>query len=299
MDRTDRLSVGPQSQRSPAALQARTRGAETLADLRPESAAQRSLMQAVQTGPAMVAQRHSLQAAFGAAAQFKEGPVAQRAGPEDELQMKAAPGVAQLAGPEEELQMKAVAQLAGPEEELQMKVAPAQLAGPGEEELQLKAGPGVAQLAGPEDELQMKAAPGVAQLAGPEDELQMKVAPGVAQREAAKRDDSGMPADLRTGIESLSGMSMDGVKVHYNSGQPAQLNALAYAQGTDIHVGPGQEQHLPHEAWHVVQQAQGRVQADTQMAGGTPVNTDNSLEAEADSMGARALQVGSAQLRER
>lgn len=32
-----------------------------------------------------------------------------------------------------------------------------------------------------------------------------------------------------------------------------------YSQGTDIHIGPGQEKHLPHEAWHVVQQKQGRV----------------------------------------
>ncbi|MEM7041075.1 MAG: DUF4157 domain-containing protein [Bacteroidota bacterium] len=35
--------------------------------------------------------------------------------------------------------------------------------------------------------------------------------------------------------------------------------AHAYDQGTDIHIGPGQEKHLPHEAWHVVQQKQGRV----------------------------------------
>jgi hypothetical protein len=33
-------------------------------------------------------------------------------------------------------------------------------------------------------------------------------------------------------------MSMDHVK-YYNSSQPAQLNALAYAQGSDIHVAPG------------------------------------------------------------
>ncbi|MGH8594092.1 MAG: hypothetical protein ACREV3_09610 [Gammaproteobacteria bacterium] len=26
-----------------------------------------------------------------------------------------------------------------------------------------------------------------------------------------------------------------------------RLHALAYTQGTDIHVGPGPEQHLPHE----------------------------------------------------
>ncbi len=70
---------------------------------------------------------------------------------------------------------------------------------------------------------------------------------------------SELPPALKTGIESLSGMSMDHVRVHYNSGKPAQLNALAHAQGADIHVAPGQDRHLAHEAWHVVQQRQGRV----------------------------------------
>lgn len=73
-------------------------------------------------------------------------------------------------------------------------------------------------------------------------------------QQAKKPNATGLPDHLKSGIESLSGMSMDEVKVHYNSEKPAQLNALAYAQGTDIHVGPGQERHLPHEAWHVVQQ---------------------------------------------
>lgn len=100
---------------------------------------------------------------------------------------------------------------------------------------------------------------------------------------------TGLPDGLKSGIESLSGISMDNVKVHYNSSQPAQLNALAYAQGSDIHLGPGQEQHLPHEAWHVVQQAQGRVTSTRQMKQGLPVNDDASLEHEADVMGARAL----------
>ncbi len=70
---------------------------------------------------------------------------------------------------------------------------------------------------------------------------------------------TGMPDRLKEGIESLSGMDMSDVRVHTNSGKPAQLNALAYAQGSDIHLSPGQERHLPHEAWHVVQQRQGRV----------------------------------------
>jgi Domain of unknown function (DUF4157) len=77
------------------------------------------------------------------------------------------------------------------------------------------------------------------------------------QREAQAPNTTGMSDNLKAGIENLSGMSMDAVKVHYNSDKPAQLNALAYTQGTDIHVGPGQEQHVPHEAWHVVQQADG------------------------------------------
>jgi hypothetical protein len=102
-----------------------------------------------------------------------------------------------------------------------------------------------------------------------------------------KENDTGMPDGLKSGIEELSGLSLDSVKVHYNSPQPAQLNALAYAQGTDIHVAPGQEQHLPHEAWHVVQQSQGRVQPTTQ-AQGVDVNDDPGLEREADLMGARA-----------
>lgn len=69
----------------------------------------------------------------------------------------------------------------------------------------------------------------------------------------------GLPEPLKAGIEALSGMNLDHVRVHYGSARPAGLQALAYTQGTDIHLGPGQERHLPHEAWHVVQQAQGRV----------------------------------------
>jgi hypothetical protein len=106
-----------------------------------------------------------------------------------------------------------------------------------------------------------------------------------------KPNNTGLPDNLKTGIENLSGMSMDHVKVHYNSGRPAQLQAHAYAQGSEIHMAPGQEKHLPHEAWHVVQQAQGRVKPTVQMKSGVPVNDDAGLEHEADVMGAEALQL--------
>ncbi len=98
---------------------------------------------------------------------------------------------------------------------------------------------------------------------------------------------TGIPSHLKAGIEYLSGMSMDGVQVHYNSSKPAQLNALAYTKGQDIQVGPGQEHHLPHEAWHVAQQMQGRVKPTTQ-AKGVAINDDEQLEREADVMGAKA-----------
>ena len=105
-----------------------------------------------------------------------------------------------------------------------------------------------------------------------------------------KENKTGLPDNLKTGMENLSGISLDDVKVHRNSDKPAQLQAHAYAQGTDIHLGPGQEKHLPHEAWHVVQQKQGRVKPTMQMKGKVNVNDDESLEKEADVMGAKSLQ---------
>lgn len=111
-----------------------------------------------------------------------------------------------------------------------------------------------------------------------------------AQRQAqAAINRTGLPDSLKAGVESLSGVSMDQVRVHYNSSRPAQLGAHAYAQGSDIHLATGQEHHLPHEAWHVVQQAQGRVRPTMQMKAGVPVNDDAGLEREADEMGAKAL----------
>ncbi len=104
-----------------------------------------------------------------------------------------------------------------------------------------------------------------------------------------KENNTGLPDNLKSGIENLSGHSMNDVKVHYNSDKPAQLQAHAYAQGTDIHLASGQEKHLPHEAWHVVQQKQGRVKPTVQLKRGVPCNDDEGLEKEADVMGAKAL----------
>ncbi len=116
-----------------------------------------------------------------------------------------------------------------------------------------------------------------------EDEAVQKV----AQRQ---ENNTGLPDNLKSGMESLSGVSLDSVKVHYNSAKPATVQSHAYAQGTDIHVAPGQENHLPHELGHVVQQAQGRVQPTTTVAG-MQVNDSPALENEATQMGEQALQM--------
>ena len=114
------------------------------------------------------------------------------------------------------------------------------------------------------------------------------LAKATAQRAPEPRPNlTGMPDNLKSGIESFSGFSMDDVRVHYNSSKPATVQALAYTQGTDIHVAPGQEKHLPHEAWHVAQQMAGRVSPTTNI-NGMPVNDNAALEHEADVMGEKA-----------
>lgn len=73
----------------------------------------------------------------------------------------------------------------------------------------------------PEEELQLKAIPQTAQRADIDEEepLQGKFDP------VEKPNNTGLPNQLKAGIENLSGMSMDHVKAHYNSDKPVQLQA--------------------------------------------------------------------------
>ena len=100
---------------------------------------------------------------------------------------------------------------------------------------------------------------------------------------------TGIPDTMKSGFENMSGFSFDDVRVHYNSDKPAQLQALAYTQGSEVHIAPGQEKHLGHELGHVVQQKQGRVQPTMQMKG-VSVNDDEGLEREADGMEKKMMQ---------
>lgn len=101
-----------------------------------------------------------------------------------------------------------------------------------------------------------------------------------------KQNRTGIPAQLKQRMEQASGFSFDDVRVHYNSDRPKKLDALAYTQGNEVYLGPGQERHLPHELGHVVQQKQGIVRPNERHESGVLMNTDRALERQADEIGA-------------
>lgn len=107
------------------------------------------------------------------------------------------------------------------------------------------------------------------------------------EKEKTEENRTGIPLQLKRRMEEHTGLSFQDVRVHYNSGQPGEINALACTQGTQVYLAPGEEKHLPHELGHVVQQKQGIVKADTRHPGGVWLNTDPKLEQEADQIGAK------------
>lgn len=99
--------------------------------------------------------------------------------------------------------------------------------------------------------------------------------------EPSRPNHTGIPDGLKARLERLTGMSLDDVHVHYNSKKPAELGALAYTYGTNVYIGPRQEQHLNHELGHVLQQKLGMVRPTSQ-TGGIAINESPWLESQAN-----------------
>lgn len=91
---------------------------------------------------------------------------------------------------------------------------------------------------------------------------------------------TGIPTQMKMDLERRSGLSFDDVRVHYNSDKPIRIGALAYTQGTQVYMGPGQERHLGHELGHVVQQKSFCI-PPTSWINGQPVNESPALECQA------------------
>lgn len=95
---------------------------------------------------------------------------------------------------------------------------------------------------------------------------------------------TGIPDRLKAVIEHFSGLSLAEVRVHYNSDMPAKVKAHAYTEGLNIYIAKGQEKHLAHEIWHVVQQMRNQLKA-TETEGGKKIDKDPKKEADADKVG--------------
>jgi len=115
------------------------------------------------------------------------------------------------------------------------------------------------------------------------------MAKNTSLEEAKTGSSTSLPDPMKTNMEQMGGVDLSDVKVFPNSEKPVQLKAEAYAQGNEIHLSNGQ--HLGHEAWHVVQQKQGRVTPTIQANNGAQINADPALEKEADDMGAKVRQM--------
>ncbi len=109
-------------------------------------------------------------------------------------------------------------------------------------------------------------------------------------RKRSSKNTTGIPDKLKQQFEFYSGISFDGVQVHYNSGKPAQMQALAYTQANQVYIAPGQERHLAHELGHIVQQSRGQVRATANL-NGQALNDSPVLEHEADVMATRVMSI--------
>ena len=110
-------------------------------------------------------------------------------------------------------------------------------------------------------------------------------------------DSAGMPARLRAQVEDGFAADFSDVRVRMESAHARAFKALAFTQGSEIHVAPGhwapntvngRGRLLGHELAHVLQQRAGRVRT-TASLGEAKLNDDAALSwnREADAVGAR------------
>jgi len=141
-----------------------------------------------------------------------------------------------------------------------------------------------------------------------EEKTQAKIGDEEQQQKAASGSTgtaTHLPSHVQAKMESSFGTDFSGVNIHANSGQATNIGALAYTQGNDVHFAPGQfnpdsqkgQELIGHELTHVVQQRQGRVRPDAEQYKSLNINSDTSLEKEADVMGTKAAQGESVQFK--
>ncbi len=106
---------------------------------------------------------------------------------------------------------------------------------------------------------------------------------------------SSIPQNVMNKMEGSFNTDFSNVNIHKNSQQATDVGALAFTQGDSVHFAPGQfkpqtqkgQELIGHEFAHVVQQREGKVQANKQI-GKYKINDSKYLENNADTEGEKA-----------
>ena len=198
--------------------------------------------------------------------------------------------VSQLQDDDEEelMQGKFTAQLQEEDDELLQGKFAAQMQ---EEDDELLQGKFTTQMQG-EDEEELLQGKFVSQLHADTEPIS---APG---REPAHDDKTGLPDDVRQGMEEAIGGNFSSVQFVTESKKAEEVGALAFTQGKNVEFAPGQFKPdttaglelIGHELTHVDQQDKGTVEP-TMEIGEMLVNDDKSKETEADDKGKAAARL--------
>jgi len=139
----------------------------------------------------------------------------------------------------------------------------------------------------------------------PKEEEQVQSQKGTAANDQATATSktNKLPDEVQLKMEQTMGHDFSNVQIHEDSSKAAELGALAFAQGDDIHFASGQydpsskkgQELIGHEFAHVAQQREGKVQPTETLKKGVAINDDSSLEKEADQLGAQAANADASQ----
>lgn len=91
-----------------------------------------------------------------------------------------------------------------------------------------------------------------------------------------------IPISIKSELEKSSGISLDNVKVNYNSSLPQSVGALAITKGTNIDIAPNQEKHLKHELGHAIDYLSGGNQSPTLQYASVKIDDSQASEKRAD-----------------
>lgn len=91
-----------------------------------------------------------------------------------------------------------------------------------------------------------------------------------------------IPISIKSELEESSGVSLDNVRVKYNSSLPKSVGALATTKGTNIDIAPNQEKHLKHELGHAIDYLAGGNQQQTMKYSGEAIDSSQASEKRAD-----------------